>query len=177
MRYKIKINDGFTLIELLISILIMSSVFITVLWVFTQLDKNLNVEYGKNYVIDYANRGLDALSEEIMKAQSVDDRRLLGTTTLQLRYPNNEEIGRFKINDKGFYKVIQGKDSSLVWVTEKEFNRRNYNYTISYFYIDDDLPFQTGVNLLSRDARLAREASYALTLRIDVLDDNDEKIE
>ena len=61
-------QNGFTLVESLVSILIVSSISFSMFFAFYQIQKNLINEDYKSDMINYGNRVLDDMENEIMKS-------------------------------------------------------------------------------------------------------------
>ena len=85
-----KYIEGFTLVELLTNITIVSALTFSMMFVFYQIQKDFDIETNRTEIINYSNRVLDDVCDELMAAYETRTRKILNTTSLQLLY--NEMI-------------------------------------------------------------------------------------
>ena len=101
--------NGFTLIESLVSIVIVSSISFSMFFAFYQLQRNLVNEDYKSDMINYGNRVLDDMEEEISKSyQLVKINQSLNNTTIELYFNNTQKKIKYLISlENGVKKMME----------------------------------------------------------------------
>ena len=166
-----KTYNGFTLVELLTNIVIVSSLSFAMMFVFYEIQQDFDIEENRSEIINYSNRVLDDISNELSGAYQTQTRKISNTTSLQLAYRNTNDITRIWVNSNfGFYKNDTPMDTYL----PKDDNNR-IKYEIVNFDIDEPA-FQVG-DIWSFEANNARYASYEMLLEVDLFDKFNNKIE
>ena len=162
---------GFTFPEFLVNILIVSALLFSVLEVFNALNQEFDIEENRTDVINYANKVLDEISEELIAAYEVRKRTIINNTNLQFLYPNTEEITRIWVNTNyGFT-----KNDTLMAHFFKRDDLKRIKYEIKKFELNE--PVLYAGDIWSESSNRAREASYEIFLEIDLFDKFDNKIE
>ena len=160
--------NGFTLIESLVSILIVSSISFSMFFAFYQLQRNLVNEDYKSDMINYGNRILDDMEEEISKSyQLVKINQSFNNTQKKIKYLISLENG-VKKNDgeSNRYTPID------IYVPKDDEDR--YKYKITNFEINQ--PTLTSGSVFSYEANMARFASYEINLEIDLYNYPNEQV-
>jgi len=166
-----KYVQGFTLVELLTNITIVSALSFSMMFVFYQIQKDFDIETNRTEIINYSNRVLDDVCDELMAAYETRTRKILNTTSLQLLYNNSNNITRIWVNSNyGFYKNDSPMDN---FIPKDEQNRKKFEITNFDIY---EPSFQVG-DIWSYEANHARYASYELLLEVDLFDKQNNKIE
>ena len=118
--------SGFTLVETMTNIIIISTLTFAMMFVFYQIEQDFNIEKNRSEIINYSNRVLDEISNELSAAYQANKRKILNTTSLQLSYSNTADITRIWVNSNyGFFKNDTPMDSFL---PKDEQNRVKYNF-------------------------------------------------
>ena len=170
MKNKINIiQSGFTLVESLVSILIVSSISFSMFFAFYQIQKNLVNEDYKSDMINYGNRILDDMENEIMRSyQLVKINQSLSNTTLELYYNNTQNKIKYLVSLENGIKKNNGTSNRYtpldIYNPKDDENR--YKYKITNFEISQ--PTLTAGDVWSYEANMARYASYEITLEIDL---------
>ena len=170
-------QNGFTLVESLVSILIISSISFSMFFAFYQIQKNLVNEDYKSDMINYGNRVLDDMENEIMKSyQLIKINQSLSNTTLELHYQNTQNKTKYLISlENGIKKNDRGSNRYTpidIYNPKDEENR--YKYKITSFEISQ--PTLTAGDVWSYEANMARYASYQIKLEIDLYNYPNDKI-
>lgn len=180
MKYKFNINqDGFTLIESLVSMLIVSSLSFSMFFAFYQIQKNLINEDYKSDMLNYGNRVLDDMENEIMKSyQLIKINQSLSNTTIELYYKNTQIKIKYLVSLENGIKKNDGTSNRYspidIYLPKDDENR--YKYKITNFEISQ--PTLTAGDVFSYEANMARYASYQIKLEIDLYNyPNDNVIE
>ena len=169
--------DGFTLIESLVSILIVSSISFSMFFAFYQLQRNLVNEDYKSDMINYGNRVLDDMEEEISKSyQLVKINQSLNNTTIELYFNNTQKKIKYLISLENGVKKNNGESNRYtpidIYVPKDDEDR--YKYKIKNFEINQ--PTLTSGSVFSYEANMARFASYEINLEIDLYNYPNEKV-
>ena len=184
MIFNKNITAGFTLVESLVNLMLVSFVTASMLLLFYILNVDFDLEANKMNVTNYANKVLDELAEELIKSEDVMQLPSPSNTKIKIFYPNTDTTNIYTIvhngdrKNHGFFKEKSNSakkitlDDSFKPLTK--FNEEKYE--ISDFKFKHDLNADLDVNN-NDEARWAREASYILTLEIDLFDERQNKIE
>ena len=162
-------TNGFTLVESLVSILIVSSISFSMFFAFYQIQKNLVNEDYKSDMINYGNRILDDMENEIMKSyQLVKINQSLSNTTLELYYNNTQNKIKYLVSLENGIKKNNGTSNRYtpIDIYNPKDNENRYKYKITNFEISQ--PTLTAGDVWSYEANMARYASYEITLEIDL---------
>ena len=166
-----KYIQGFTLVELLTNITIVSTLTFSMMFVFYQIQQDFDIETNRTEIINYSNRVLDGVCDELMAAYETRTRKILNTTNLQFLYTNTNDITRIWVNSNyGFYKNDSPMDN---FIPQDQQNRTKFK--ITNFDITEP-SFEVG-DIWSFEANNARYASYELLLEVDLFDKQNNKIE
>lgn len=170
MKNKICLSqNGFTLVESLVSILIVSSISFSMFFAFYQIQKNLVNEDFKSDMINYGNRVLDDMENEIMKSyQLVKINQSLNNTTIELYYRNTQNKTKYLISLENGIKKNDGESNRYtpVDIYNPKDDENRYKYKISNFEISQ--PTLTAGDVWSYEANMARYASYQISLEIEL---------
>ena len=161
--------NGFTLVESLVSILIVSSISFSMFFAFYQIQKNLVNEDYKSDMINYGNRVLDDMENEIMKSyQLVKINQSLSNTTLELYYNNTQNKIKYLVSLENGIKKNNGTSNRYtpIDIYNPKDDENRYKYKITNFEISQ--PTLTAGDVWSYEANMARYASYEITLEIDL---------
>ena len=161
--------NGFTLVESLVSILIVSSISFSMFFAFYQIQKNLVNEDYKSDMINYGNRILDDMENEIMKSyQLVKINQSLSNTTLELYYNNTQNKIKYLVSLENGIKKNNGTSNRYtpIDIYNPKDDENRYKYKITNFEISQ--PTLTAGDVWSYEANMARYASYEITLEIDL---------
>ena len=170
MRF-LKTYQGFTLVEMMTNIVIISTLSSAMMFVFYQIQQDFDIEKNRTEIINYSNRVLDDISNELSSAYQTRTRKISNTTSIQLSYNNTNDITRIWVNSNyGFYKNDTPIDN---FIPKDEQSRLKYQ--IINFDINEPV-FQVG-DIWSFEANNARYASYNMLLEVDLFDKFNEKIE
>ena len=166
------LTEGFTLTEVLVNIIIISVITLSMMFVFVQIQNDLNIEENKADMISYGNNILDDLEYELSKSeQLIRVNQSLNNTSLELHYPNNQPKTKYLISqDRGLYKNNKALD---IFNPTDEQNR--IKYRISDFKIRQ--PSLSQGDIWSYEANEARFSSYEIILEIDLYNTSEEIIE
>ena len=171
MINKHKYNSGFTLTELLVNIIIISTLTFSMMFVFHQIQLDFDLEQNRTEVINYANRVLDDISDDLVSSYKVNNRPIGNTTSIQMYFLNTNEITRVWVNSNyGFY-----KNNYPMFSYHPKDSKNRIKFNISKFDLDEPT-FKAG-DIFSSTANMARDASYELNLEIDLFDRSNKKIE
>ena len=166
-----KYNSGFTLTELLVNIIIISTLTFSMMFVFHRIQLDFDIEQNRTEVINYANRVLDDISEDLVASYKVNNRPIGNTTSIQMHFLNTNEITRVWVNSNyGFY-----KNNHPMYNYHPKDDQNRIKFNISKFDLNEPT-FKAG-DIFSYTANMARDASYELNLEIDLFDKSNEKIE
>ena len=163
------VQNGFTLVESLISILIVSSISFSMFFAFYQIQKNLVNEDYKSDMINYGNRILDDMENEIMRSyQLVKINQSLSNTTLELYYNNTQNKIKYLVSLENGIKKNNGTSNRYtpIDIYNPKDDENRYKYKITNFEISQ--PTLTAGDVWSYEANMARYASYEITLEIDL---------
>ena len=161
--------NGFTLVESLVSILIVSSISFSMFFAFYQIQKNLVNEDYKSDIINYGNRILDDMENEIMRSyQLVKINQSLSNTTLELYYNNTQNKIKYLVSLENGIKKNNGTSNRYtpIDIYNPKDDENRYKYKITNFEISQ--PTLTAGDVWSYEANMARYASYEITLEIDL---------
>ena len=84
LKNKKILSEGFTLIEMLTSILITSSVFVTLFFVFNQINMQMKLEENEFEINSYANLMLDEIALKLSKCSNLNHETRLGRTFIEV---------------------------------------------------------------------------------------------
>jgi len=163
------VTNGFTLVESLVSILIVSSISFSMFFAFYQIQKNLVNEDYKSDMINYGNRILDDMENEIIKSyQLVKINQSLSNTTLELYYNNTQNKIKYLVSLENGIKKNNGTSNRYtpIDIYNPKDDENRYKYKITNFEISQ--PTLTAGDVWSYEANMARYASYEIKLEIDL---------
>ena len=163
------VTNGFTLVESLVSILIVSSISFSMFFAFYQIQKNLVNEDYKSDMINYGNRILDDMENEIIRSyQLVKINQSLSNTTLELYYNNTQNKIKYLVSLENGIKKNNGTSNRYtpIDIYNPKDDENRYKYKITNFEISQ--PTLTAGDVWSYEANMARYASYEITLEIDL---------
>ena len=168
--------QGFTLIEMLINMLIISTLTFSVIFVFFQIQVDMNLNEVKDNMVVYGNTILDDLELELSKSQRIiRTTQSSNNTSLDLYYPNNEPRTKYLISfEEGLFKNDKLLDTYNPFNTLAN-GKKILRYRISEFTIDE--PTLSTGDVWSFEANEARYASYEIILEIDLYNTSEEIIE
>ena len=168
--------EGFTLIEMLINMIIISTLTFSVIFVFFQIQVDMNLNEVKDNMVVYGNTILDDLELELSKSQRIiRTTQSSNNTSLDLYYPNNEPRTKYFISfEEGLFKNDKSLDTYNPFTTLAN-GKKILRYRISEFTIDE--PTLSTGDVWSFEANEARYASYEIILEIDLYNTSEEIIE
>ena len=168
--------EGFTLIEMLINMIIISTLTFSVIFVFYQIQVDMNLNEVKDNMVVYGNTILDDLELELSKSQRIiRTTQSSNNTSLDLYYPNNEPRTKYFISfEEGLFKNDKSLDTYNPFNTLAN-GKKILRYRISEFTIDE--PTLSTGDVWSFEANEARYASYEIILEIDLYNTSEEIIE
>ena len=168
--------EGFTLIEMLINMIIISTLTFSVIFVFYQIQVDMNLNEVKDNMVVYGNTILDDLELELSKSQRIiRTTQSSNNTSLDLYYPNNEPRTKYLISfEEGLFKNDKLLDTYNPFNTLAN-GEKILRYRISEFTIDE--PTLSTGDVWSFEANEARYASYEIILEIDLYNTSEEIIE
>ena len=168
--------EGFTLIEMLINMIIISTLTLSVIFVFYQIQIDMNLNEVKDNMVVYGNTILDDLELELSKSQRIiRTTQSSNNTSLDLYYPNNEPRTKYFISfEEGLFKNDKLLDTYNPFNTLAN-GEKILRYRISEFTIDE--PTLSTGDVWSFEANEARYASYEIILEIDLYNTSEEIIE
>ena len=168
--------EGFTLIEMLINMIIISTLTFSVIFVFFQIQVDMNLNEVKDNMVVYGNTILDDLELELSKSQRIiRTTQSSNNTSLDLYYPNNEPRTKYFISfEEGLFKNDKSLDTYNPFNTLAN-GKKILRYRISEFTIDE--PTLSTGDVWSFEANEARYASYEIILEIDLYNTSEEIIE
>ena len=168
--------EGFTLIEMLINMIIISTLTLSVIFVFYQIQVDMNLNEVKDNMVVYGNTILDDLELELSKSQRIiRTTQSSNNTSLDLYYPNNEPRTKYFISfEEGLFKNDKLLDTYNPFNTLAN-GEKILRYRISEFTIDE--PTLSTGDVWSFEANEARYASYEIILEIDLYNTSEEIIE
>jgi len=158
------LSNGFTLIEMLTSVLISSTVFFLLFFVFNQINMQIKLEENEFEINGYANLILDEIAHILSKCSYLDYEERLGRTTIEAGIPSSLKPNimivdlrkGFSINDSirpGYMPDETLADGAL-----------SIKYNLHKFKIED-VGFTLG-DIYSSSAQGARNASRNLHLEV-----------
>ena len=168
--------EGFTLIEMLINMIIISTLTLSVIFVFYQIQVDMNLNEVKDNMVVYGNTILDDLELELSKSQKIiRTTQSSNNTSLDLYYPNNEPRTKYFISfEEGLFKNDTRLDTYNPFNTLAN-GKKILRYRMSEFTIDE--PTLSTGDVWSFEANEARYASYEIILEIDLYNTAEEIIE
>jgi len=168
--------EGFTLIETLINMIIISTLTFSVIFVFFQIQVDMNLNEVKDNMVVYGNTILDDLELELSKSQKIiRTTQSSSNTSLDLYYPNDEPRTKYLMSfEQGLIKNDKALDTYKPLATLPN-DRERLRYRISEFSINE--PTLSIGDVWSFEANEARYASYEIILKIDLYNSSEEIIE
>lgn len=168
--------EGFTLIEMLINMLIVSTLTFSMIFVFFQIQVDMNLNEIKNNMVVYGNTILDDFELELSKSKRIiRTTQSSSNTSLELYYPNNEVKTKYYMSfEEGLWKNDEPLDTYSPFETLPD-GRKRLRYRISQFSIKE--PTLSLGDVFSFEANEARYASYEIILEINLYNKSEEIID
>ena len=159
--------EGFTLIEMLINMLIVSTLTFSMIFVFFQIQVDMNLNEIEDNMVVYGNTILDDFELELSKSKRIiRTTQSSSNTSLELYYPNNEVKTKYYMSfEEGLWKNDEPLDTYNPFETLPD-GRKRLRYRISEFSIKE--PTLSLGDVFSFEANEARYASYEIILEINL---------
>ena len=164
-KYIYTIISGFTLVEFLVNIIIVTGITLSMFFLFSNIQENINNEDNYSDILNYGNRVLDELETEMSLASTINTVfQTNDFTIINLTYPNNNKTLNYLISsNEGLVKNDVPFDNFI----NKDSHDR-LKYEIKRFNIENNLSKILGSESDTKDFNILRTSSYLITLEIDI---------